>query len=403
MYLATTSKPANARLGFVAGNVLALGSVSLVTDVSSEMITAVLPLYLVIGLGLSPLQFGLVDGFYNGITALVRLAGGHFSDRWQRRKLVAGTGYGLSAFAKLGLLAAASSVPLLTTVIAADRLGKGIRTAPRDALISLSVPPHRLGAAFGMHRAMDTFGALLGPLVAFAVLSGTGNAFDAVFVTSFCFAAFGLVLLALFVTDRREPLRRNATSISKVLRAPGTGRTCLIAALLGVVTIGDGFVYLILGRRVELAAEYFPLLPLGTAAAYLLLAAPLGHLADKIGRWRLFLGGYCVLLVGYGLLAAPGVPQVLLLVGVPGVLGACYAATDGVLMAIAGPLFPESLRGSGIALVQSSQALARLAGSILFGAMWMVWGMTPAVLLAAGCLAGALLISPKLLRRRGIA
>lgn len=398
MYLATTSKPANARLGFVTGNVLALGSVSLVTDISSEMVTAVLPLYLVIGLGLSPLQFGLIDGLYHGITAVIRLAAGHASDRWQRRKLVAGTGYGLSALAKLGFLAAGASVPALTSVIAADRLGKGIRTAPRDALISLSAPPHRLGAAFGMHRAMDTFGALLGPLVAFAVLSGTGGAFDAVFVTSFCFAAFALVLLALFVSDRRDTLRPAAISLRRVWRTAGAGRLCLVAALLGVVTIGDGFIYLILGRRVDLAAAYFPLLPLGTAAAYLLLAAPLGHLADRVGRPRLFIAGYAALLGAYVLLTIPGVPGQALLMGVPALLGVCYAATDGVLMAIAGPLFPESLRGSGIALVQSSQALARLLGSVLFGAAWTWWDMTPSVLLAAAALAATLCLAPKLLR-----
>src|SRR4051812_45583537 len=132
-----------------APNVLALGSVSLVTDVSSEMISAVLPMYLVLTLGLSPLQFGALNGMYFGVTALVRLAGGHLADRRQRLKLVAGTGYALSAVCKLGLLAAGSSVPVLGAVIAADRTGKGLRTAPRDALISLSSTPETLGRSFG--------------------------------------------------------------------------------------------------------------------------------------------------------------------------------------------------------------------------------------------------------------
>src|SRR6478752_10751394 len=115
----------------VPGNVLALGTVSLVTDISSEMVTAVLPLYLTLSLGLNLLQFGLLDGLSFGVTALVRLAGGNLADRWQRRKLVAGVGYGLSALCKPALLAAGGSVAALGAVIAADRTGKGLRTAPR--------------------------------------------------------------------------------------------------------------------------------------------------------------------------------------------------------------------------------------------------------------------------------
>lgn len=401
MYVATTGRPAGSRLGFMTGNVLALGSVSLVTDVSAEMVTSVLPLYLVVGLGMSPLLFGLIDGVYNGVTALVRVVGGAAADRWRRHKLVAGTGYGLSACSKLGLLAAGSSIPMLAGVIAVDRIGKGIRTAPRDALISLSAPKDRLGAAFGMHRAMDVCGALLGPLAAFAVLWSTGGSFDAVFVTSFCCAAFGVVLLALFVSDRRGPARRGATSLRRALRTPGAGRLCLVAGLLALVVVGDNFAYLIMGRRADLAAEYFPLLPLGTAAAYLLLAVPMGHLADRVGRWRLFLAGHAVLPAAYGLLAFA--PDHLLLLGVPLLLGVSYAATDGVLMAMAGPVFPEAVRGSGMALVQSSQAAARLAGSVLFGAMWTWWGMTEAVLAASVCLLVALILVAGRARRWGFA
>lgn len=153
----------------VAGNVIALGAVSLVTDVSAEMVTAVLPLYLVVGLGVSPLAFGALDGLYQGASALSRLVGGHVADRAQRRKLVAGTGYALSAGCKLALLAATTPWAV-GAVLAADHTGKGLRTAPRDALISLSCPPEEQGRAFGVHRAMDTAGALLGPLAAFAVL-----------------------------------------------------------------------------------------------------------------------------------------------------------------------------------------------------------------------------------------
>ncbi|GAA3082520.1 MFS transporter [Streptosporangium carneum] len=369
----------------VPGNVLALGAVSLVTDVSSEMVTAVLPLYLTLFLGLSPLQFGLLDGLSFGVTAMVRLAGGNLADRWQRRKLVAGIGYGLSALCKPALLAVGSSVAALGVVIAADRTGKGLRTAPRDALISLSVPPGELGRAFGAHRAMDTLGALLGPLVAFAVLAGTGGAYDAVFMVSFCVAVLGVLLLVMYVRDRRTPSQGPRPDASPraalgLLRDAAFLRVCVVAALLGLVTVGDAFVYLLLQKRGVVDAEYFPLLSIGTAAAYLLLAVPVGRLADRLGRVPVFLAGHLALVAAYLVLLGPG-----WLVAVLVLHGAFYAATDGVLMAVAGPMLPAHLRTSGMALLQTGQATARLLSSTLFGALWTVWGSAQGLsVMAAG-------------------
>ncbi|MEV4747160.1 MFS transporter [Streptosporangium amethystogenes subsp. fukuiense] len=371
----------------------ALGAVSLVTDISSEMVTAVLPLYLTLFLGLSPLQFGLLDGLSFGVTALVRLAGGNLADRWQRRKLIAGIGYGLSALCKPALPAAGGSVAALSAVIAVDRTGKGLRTAPRDALISLSVPAGKLGQAFGVHRAMDTVGALLGPLVAFAVLTGTGGAYDAVFVVSFCVAALGVLLLVMYVRDRRTPLSapRPATSPRAalgLLRDAAFRRVCVVAAVLGLVTVGDAFVYLLLQRRGGIDAVYFPLLSIGTAAVYLLLAVPVGRLADRLGRVPVFLAGHAALIVAYLVLLGPG-----WLVAVLILHGTFYAATDGVLMAVAGPMLPEHLRTSGLALLQTGQATARLLSSVLFGAVWTAWGSTQGLaVMAAGlaaCVPGA--------------
>src|SRR5689334_10684192 len=187
----TARGPFPGRSSAVTATVLALGAVSLITDISSEMVTAVLPLYLVTGLGLSPLGFGLLDGVYNGFSALVRLIGGHLADRGGRHKPVAAFGYALSALCK-PLLLAVHTLPLIGAVLAADRTGKGLRTAPRDALISLSSTPETRGRAFGVHRAMDTTGALLGPLVAFLILRQAAEGYDAVFTVSFCVAALGV-------------------------------------------------------------------------------------------------------------------------------------------------------------------------------------------------------------------
>ncbi|WP_063831173.1 MFS transporter [Streptomyces griseus] len=387
--------------GRVPSVVWALGAVSLLTDVSAEMVTAVLPLYLVAGLGLSPLGVGLVDGLQHGVTALVRVLAGHAGDRWGRHKAVAGAGYALSALCK-PLLLAAQGLASVGAVIALDRIGKGVRTAPRDALIVLASAPEARGRAFGAHRALDTAGALLGPLLAFAVLlaapegaAGPG-AYDAVFTVSACAAALGLAVLLLLVPGGPVPgtgaeaagavRRPRLAEAAGLLRDRRLRRLLGHALWLGGCTVGDAFVYLVLQRRTGLSDGAFALLPPATAAVFLLLAAPLGRLADRFGRWRVFLGGHVALLGVYGLLLG-GTGSPVLLVVVPVLHGAFYAATDGVLMAAASALLPAGLGGTGLALVQSAQALARFGASVVFGALWQARGDRFALAAAAVALA----------------
>ncbi|MFF4170425.1 MFS transporter [Streptomyces sp. NPDC001744] len=428
MYLATTgrrdapSRPSGARRR-VSGTVIALGAVSLVTDVSSEMVTAVLPLYLILGLGLSPLQFGLLDGLSTGATALVRLLGGATADRGGRHKQIAGIGYALSACSRLGLLLAGGAAGWIATSITADRLGKGVRTAPRDALITLNSEPEDLGRAFGTHRAMDTAGALLGPLVAVALLWATAEAYEAVFAVSFCVGAFGVLLWVLLVPGRRSapgsgavpetagvPGPRRARDVRDTVPAapparsgffaalgsPAYRRIVLCAGLLGAATIGDAFLYLLLQQRLDLDATWFPFLPLGAAAVYLLLAVPAGRLADRFGRRGPLLYGHGALLLAYGLLLAP-VPDTVALAGVLGLLGIFYAATDGVLMALTGPFLVEGRRAGGLALVQTVQALARVGAAVAFGAVWTASGQETALVAALVALAAALCCAARLL------
>jgi MFS transporter len=177
--------------------------------------------------------YGLGD--IGGAAGVSPLVGGYVADRVQRRKLIAGLGYGISAVAKAGLLAAGTSVPALGAAIVADRAGKGLRTAPRDALITLSTPASDLGRAFGVHRAMDSPGAFAGPLVAIAVLAASGQAFDAVFVVSGCIAAIGVLVLVLVVRDDRDDSAKTAVD----LRA--------VAALLKIALIqtGQALAYLV--------------------------------------------------------------------------------------------------------------------------------------------------------------
>jgi MFS family permease len=369
----------------VSRTVILLGLTSLFTDLSSEMVATILPVYLVFTLGFSPLQFGVFDGLYQGAAALVRVASGLVGDRWRRHKEVAALGYGLSAVTRIGLLVAGGAAAAIGALIVVDRTGKGIRTAPRDALISLSTPEARLGTAFGVHRALDTLGAMLGPLAAFAILYFAPGEFDAIFVVSFLFALIGLSVLLLFVENYRPDVAETAHEPNVSLRAVAAllnvrrfRMLVLVGAALSLVTMSEGFVYLGIQRRLDFDTEFFPLLYVGTALVFMILAVPIGHLADRVGRAPVFVGGYGLLLLLYASLLLPSVgsvelPLYLLL------FGGYYAATEGVLMAAASAVLPATLRGSGLALLVTATSLARLLASIGFGAVWTAFGLQTAI------------------------
>jgi MFS family permease len=382
----------------VGRTVVLLGITSLFTDLSAEMVATVLPLYLLYGVGLSPLQFGLIDGLQNGAAGLVRLVGGGLGDRLRRHKEVAAIGYGLSAFTRPLFLLVGSSFAAIGALVFVDRIGKGIRTAPRDALISLSVPKERLGVAFGVHRALDTLGAMLGPLVAFAILSTSDDAFNSVFVVSFAAALVGLLVIVLLVEpDRRERSERRLTRQDAValVRLPRFRALTLAGTALAVTTISDAFVYVQLQYALDFDFRYLPLFYVATAGVFMLLAVPVGALADRIGRGRVFVGGYVLLLAVYGLLLFPqGTLTVVLLAPL---FGAYYAATDGVLAAASTEVLSEHTRGTGLALIATCTNLGRFAGSIAFGALWVAIGASGAVAVFAVGLAIAAAVAASLL------
>jgi MFS family permease len=380
----------------VSLNVVLLGLTSLFTDLSQEMVTAVLPLYLTFELRLTPLQFGLVDGLYHGASALVRFVGGLIADRRARYKEVAATGYALSAATKAGLVVAGGAWLPVTGLLFVDRIGKGVRTAPRDALISLSSDPAALGASFGIHRALDTVGALLGPLCAFLMLAYIPFAYDAIFIVSLSAALIGLGILVLFVQNQTStPVPAGARRAVTMRRALGLlrdssfRRIVLVGAGLGLLTVSDGFIYLVLQRRAAIDPRWFPLMFIGTAATYLALAVPLGKLADRVGRAKVFTAGYVSLLGAYLVLLADA-PAAALVFTCLALHGVYYAATDGVLMALTSSVLDGSLRTSGIGIVTTAVSLARFASSIAFGALWLVMGERGPVLLFALALGAAL-------------
>jgi MFS family permease len=386
----------------VSSVVIALGVVSLVTDISSESVAAVLPLYITGVIGLSTIAFGFIDGIYQGVSALVRIAGGWAADRGDQPKWIAFFGYAVSAIARIGLLFA-TSFAAITAVLAVDRLGKGVRTAPRDALVAASSAPGNLGRSFGVHRMLDTIGAALGPLIAFLILLAIPEGYSTVFVVSLAFAVIGVAVLGILVPNKRPRAERAAAGAPRMpfrwkdLTDRRLRRLLVAAALLGLLTIGDGFIYLVLQSRDAFAAQLFPLLYVGTNIVFLSLAVPLGRLADRLGRPKVFVAGYLALLCAYLSAALPiagiGVTLLCLLL-----LGTFYAATDGVLAALATQFTPAPSRASGIAAAQTVVALARLLASTGFGFLWFFAGRGPAVLIVAVALAVAIPVAGLLLR-----
>ena len=243
------------------------------------MVTAVLPLYLTYQVRLSPLQFGFIDGMYQGATALVRLLGGSLADRKERHKEVAAAGYGASAICKLGLVVVGGAWLGTTAVLMVDRLGKGIRTAPRDAMISLE-RARRLGRSFGVHRALDTVGAMLGPLAAFVLLAQLPGAYNTIFLISFSIALIGLgILMPSSTTTAAQPAddeaaaatARHAADGARAVQGHALPRDRARGLGLGLLTVSDAFIYLVIQRQTHLDVKWFPLLFLGTAMAYLAL------------------------------------------------------------------------------------------------------------------------------------
>jgi len=388
----------SARLN-VPRNVVMLGMVSMLTDVSSEMVATILPLYLVFSLGASPLALGAIDGTYRGAAALVQVASGFVADRWRKPKEVAGAGYGISAVGKVALVAAGNTIGGIGAIVAFDRIGKGIRTAPRDALISLSSSKAGLATAFGVHRAMDSAGAMLGPLIAFGILLAAPARFDAVFVVSTLFAVLGVAVLILTVQGKPKRAPREDKPAPSLRAAAGLVKDrrfalLLVAAtVLSLTSVSDAMLYVGLQRKID-----FPLLYVITAVAFMGLAIPVGQLADRVGRVPVLLAGYALLFIVYGALLMSSLGYALLVLCLLG-LGGYFAATEGVLAAIAGALLPEDLQASGLGMLTTVVSIGNLLSSLVFGALWLELGLHKAVLVFGAALALAILAAVPLLLR----
>ena len=379
--------------------VVALGLTSFWTDLASEMVAAVLPLYLVARVGFDVGSYGLFDGAMAAAAIVVILVGGAVTDRTRRPKPVAVAGYAVSGVSRLGLVWAVAPVAFLLL----DRVGKGLRVAPRDALIAAHAPRHALASAFAVHRTLDTAGALAGPLIAFAVLQLVPGDFSLLFQLSVLGSVLGLVVLIVGVPApalARPTAPTPAPSPGSAPTGPTTHagrRVAAAGAVLGAATVSDGLLFLAMWRLADLDPAVFPLLFAGSAVSYLLLGIPFGRLADRIGRSRLLVPAHGALLAVYALLWSTE-PSGWTVAGCLALHGLYYAGTDGVYSATAAAIAPTHQRGRVIGRVLFGVAAGRLVGGALFGAVWLRAGLDTALALAAGLLVVAAVVAACLLR-----
>ena len=356
------------------GAIWALGFVSLLMDVSSELIHSLLPVFLVTGLGASMVTVGLLEGAAEATALIVKVFSGAISDWWGRRKPLAVLGYGLGAVTK-PLFALATTVEPVIAARLIDRVGKGIRGAPRDALVADIAPPDQRGAAFGLRQSLDTVGAFLGPLLAVGLMLLWANDFRAVFWVAVVPAALCVVLLVLGVQepDRPAGVRREWPIQRKSLRQLPHAYWWVVGvgAVFTLARFSEAFLVL----RVQqggLALAWVPLVLIVMNVVYALGAYPLGRLADAMDHRRLLAAGLLVLIAADALLAWRNHGPVVW-AGIA-LWGLHMAMTQGLLATMVADTAPPALRGTAFGLFNLACGVAMLLASGLAGLLWDLLG-----------------------------
>ena len=380
------------RSGRVPRNIVVLGLVSLLTDASSEMVYPVLPLFLVNVLHAPVSAIGLIESLAEATASFVKVASGRLSDRIDRRRPLVALGYTLSNLVK-PLLAIVPGWPAVLALRVADRFGKGVRTAPRDALIADSGTPERRGRDFGFHRALDTVGAAIGPLTAWAVLTFVPNGYRTIFWLSAIPGSLAVVLVLVAVREVRRPAgaERSGPRASLLpFRQLGAGFTVftLISVAFSLGNSSDAMLIL-RAQNVGNPAALIPLMYFVFNVVAAALATPLGHLSDRVGRKRLIVfgfAGYAVVYAGFALAGTPVSIWVLFaLYGLP------YAATEGMTRAFVVDLVPAQLRATALGAYTFAIGLAALPASLVAGVLWDQVSPAAPFVLSALLMAGAAL------------
>ncbi len=359
-------------------NVFFLGVTSLFNDFSSEMLFSVLPAFFIVVLKAGAASLGLVEGISEGCSNLIKIYSGHLSDKLHRRKIFVVTGYTLSVMTR-PLYSAVSHVPSAFSLRFLDRVGKGLRDAPRDALISLSSLSEQMGESFGYHRAMDTVGAIIGPLLAYVILRNFPDGFQLIFVTSFGIGIVALLSL-LFVSEIPETILPTKTLVDSF----GHFSTAFKRYLLSVFILSAGSlpiaVLLLKTQSIGLTVYSVPLFYTVYNLSYAAVSMTAGRMSDKHGTRSLIIAGYLILNVSYlALYFASSVPSLVVSFLI---LGLFPALTDGVQRAHAAKLTAEEQRGSAYGSLNAVSGIGVMAAGIGGGYIWQFFGPSWALLVA---------------------
>lgn len=358
----------------IPAGVWILGFVSMLMDISSEMIHSLLPMFMVTTLGISVLAVGLIEGLAESTALIVKVFSGVLSDYIGKRKGLAGLGYALGAVSK-PLFALSTGLGLVVTARLLDRVGKGVRGAPRDALVADITPPHVRGAAFGLRQSLDTVGAFVGPLVAVGLMLLWADDFRGVFWVATVPACLAVVLLFFGL---REPQRDQSEKRTNPIRRQNIRR--LTGAYWWVVGLGAVFTlarfseaFLVLrAQQSGIPAALVPLVMVAMNVIYAASAYPFGKLSDAMSHRRL-LGLGLVVLVIADLVLARGTSRFALFGGVA-LWGVHMGMTQGLLATMVADTAPDDLRGTAYGVFNLVSGLAMLVASTLAGALWDEFG-----------------------------
>jgi MFS family permease len=387
----------------VPRTIWALGLVSMFMDISSEMINSLLPVYLVASLGASPALVGIIEGVAEATASIAKFFSGWLSDRLGRRKLLTVLGYGLSAITKPIFPLAGTPYEVLVARFL-DRIGKGIRDAPRDALVADVTPENLRGAGFGLRQALDSGGAFLGPLAAIGFMWAFDNNMRAVFGLAIVPAAIAVVVLIVGV---KEPTQKkqlpNAKSPLSWAEAKEIGAPFWVAVAVGVMFTLARFseAFLVLrGSNAGIPLALVPVVMIVMNVVYSLVSAPAGSLSDTFGRKVLLTSGIVILVIADLVLALVGsVTGVLLGVAL---WGLHLGLTQGLLAALVADTAPPRLRGTGFGLFNLATGATTLLASVVAGAVWSARGATVTFLVGGGFAVVALLGVILLLKEKPI-
>jgi MFS family permease len=348
-----------------------LGCVSLLMDISSEMIHSLLPMFMVSVLGASAFAVGLIEGAAEATALIVKVFSGALSDYLGKRKWLAVAGYALGAFTK-PVFALSSSLALVLTARVTDRIGKGIRGAPRDALVADLAPPEIRGAAFGLRQSLDTVGAFVGPLAAAVLMFAWADDFRAVFWVA---VGPGLLAVALLVFGVREPERHDAgakrsnpihrANLERLPRAYWA--VVAIGALATLARFSEAFLVL-RAQQGGMPIAWVPLVIVAMNVAYALSAYPFGRLADRMNHAQLLMLGFAVLIAA-DLVLASGNHWSVVLIGVL-IWGLHMGMTQGLLATMVADAAPADLRGTAFGVFNLVSGVSMLAASAVAGLLW---------------------------------